>query len=209
MGLDLCWQAAAGVTVGAEVFHPTVPVGARNRLWASALPRRLFEDTKVVAKAVGALGQCARVLDSTPIFDAVATEDAVTQLRASICKLRVVLDQTASPLGAKVRTCLARDDDYATPGKPPCDWDDRVARDAVVRDANAALDVVGGFELEGATKEAAELVALVAGQDVAEGEDGVFRIVRGVAKDRVISTVDTEARHGHKSKNRHFDGYKV
>ena len=30
-----------------------------------------------------------------------------------------------------------------------------------------------------------------------------------MAKDRVISTVDPEARHGHKSKNRHFDGYKA
>jgi hypothetical protein len=44
---------------------------------------------------------------------------------------------------------------------------------------------------------------------VAEGDDGVFRIVRGIAADRVISTVDVEARHGHKSRNRHFDGYKA
>jgi len=213
LGFDLRWQAAAGVNIGAEAFHPTVLVGARNRLRASLRPRRLFEDTKVVAKTVGALGQRARVLDSTPIFDAVATEDTVTQLRASIRKLLVVLDQTANPLAAKVRTCLVRDDDYATPGKPPCDWDDRAARealvDALVKDANLALDVVGDHELEGATKTAAELLALVAGQDVKEGEDGVFRIVRGVAKDRVISTVDTEARHGHKSKSRHFDGYKA
>jgi len=213
LGFDLRWQAAAGVSVGAEAFHPTVLVGARNRLRASLRPRRLFEDTKVVAKSVGALGQRARVLDSTPIFDAVATEDTVTQLRASIRKLLVVLDQTANPLAAKVRTVLVRDDDYATPGKPPCDWDDRAARealvDALVKDANQALDVISDHELEGATKSATELLALVAGQDVKEGEDGVFRIVRGVAKDRVISTVDTEARHGHKSKSRHFDGYKA
>jgi hypothetical protein len=213
LGFDLRWQAAAGVTIGAEPFHPTVLVGARNRLRASVRPRRLFEDTKVVAKAAGALGQRARVLDSTPIFDAVATEDTVTQLRAVIRKLLVVLDQTADPLAAQVRAALVRDDEYATPGKPPCDWDDRGARealvDALVKDANAVLDVCSGHELEGATRAAAELVALVAGQDVAEGEDGVFRIVRGVAKDRVISTVDVEARHGHKSKNRHFDGYKA
>ena len=49
----------------------------------------------------------------------------------------------------------------------------------------------------------------MAGQDVEEGDDGRFRIARKVAKDRVISTVDPEARHGHKSANRHFDGYKV
>ena len=42
-----------------------------------------------------------------------------------------------------------------------------------------------------------------------QGDDGVFRIVHKVAKDRVISTVDPEARHGHKSRNRRFDGYKA
>jgi hypothetical protein len=33
----------------------------------------MFDDTKVVARQVGALGNRARVLDSTPIYDAVAT----------------------------------------------------------------------------------------------------------------------------------------
>ena len=37
----------------------------------------------------------------------------------------------------------------------------------------------------------------------------MFRIARRVARDRVISTVDPEARHGHKSRNRRFDGYKA
>src|SRR5439155_1723475 len=44
---------------------------------------------------------------------------------------------------------------------------------------------------------------------VAAGDDGLFGIVRGVARDRVISTVDPQARHGHKSRNRRFDGYKA
>ena len=166
-----------------------------------------------MAKATGALGQRARVLDSTPIYDAVATQDTVTQLRAAIRKLFVALDQAAESAGRPVRAALLRDDEYATPGKPPCDWDDRAARealvDALVHDANAALEVVERPRARRTRKVAAELLALVAGQDVVEGDDGVFRIVRGVAKDRVISTVDTEARHGHKSNNRHFDGYKA
>jgi hypothetical protein len=36
----------------------------------------------------------------------------------------------------------------------------------------------------------------------------VFRIARRVAKDRIISTVDPDARHGHKTSARGFDGYK-
>jgi hypothetical protein len=36
----------------------------------------------------------------------------------------------------------------------------------------------------------------------------VFRIARKVAAGRIISTVDPEARHGHKTNHRGFDGYK-
>ena len=36
----------------------------------------------------------------------------------------------------------------------------------------------------------------------------MFRIARRVAKDRVISTVDPQTRHGHKTSARGFDGYK-
>jgi len=213
LGFDLRWQAAAGADTGAEAFHPTVLPGQRNRLRASVRPRRLFEDTKVVAKATGAIKGRARVLDSTPIYDAVATEDTVTQLRASIRKLLRSLDQAKSPLAGAVRAVLQRDDDYAKAGKPPCDWDDADAREALVddlvRDTLAALSVLEGTELPQSCEEAAGLVALVSGQDVEQGDDGVFRIARGVARDRMISTVDTEARHGHKSRNRRFDGYKA
>jgi hypothetical protein len=211
--VDLRWQAAAGVDTGAEAFHPTVLVGARNRLRASGRSRRLFEDTKVVARQAGVMGRRARVLDSTPLYDAVATQDTVTQLRAAIRKLLMVLDNLAPVLGVRVRSALRRDDDYATAGKPPCDWDDPAAReqlvDDLVRDALAALVVLVGETLVGAARDAADLLAIVAGQDVAEDDHGVFRIVAGVARDRIISTVDPEARHGHKSQNRRFDGYKT
>jgi Transposase DDE domain len=70
------------------------------------------------------------------------------------------------------------------------------------------LGVLDGHELDGPLAQAGDLLGLVAGQDVAAGEDGVFRIVRRVARDRLISTVDVQARHGHKSRARTFDGYK-
>ena len=79
-----------------------------------------------------------------------------------------------------MRAALTRDDDYATLGKPPCDWDDPKARealvDALVRDAYAALAVLDGHELDGPLAQAGELLGRVAGQDVAAGQDGVFRI---------------------------------
>ena len=142
----------------------------------------MFEDAKSVAAESGAMKQRARVFDSTPVYDAVATQDTVTQLRAVIRKLLVVLDNRAA------REQLVDD---------------------LVHDCLARLGVLGGEELVGPAKEAADLLALVAGQDTEEGEDGVFRIMKKVAKDRVISTVDPEARHGHKSTARRFDGFKA
>ena len=142
-----------------------------------------------------------------------ATQDTVIQLRAAIRKVLSAADRADPQLAAAVRAVLTRDDDYATLGKPPCDWDDPKARealvDALVRDAQAALAVLDDHELPAALAQAGELLALVAGQDVEAGEDGVFRVARKVARDRLISTVDVEARHGHKSRARTFDGYKT
>ena len=210
LAFDLRWQAAAGLSTAAESFHPTVLVGMRNRLRSSERPYRLHEDTLAPARAAGVLKGRARVLDSTALYDAVATQDTVTQLRAAI---RKVLATVPAELAAQVRAALRRDDDYDSIGKPPCDWDDAAARgalvDALVRDAHAALAVLDGQALAGPGAESAALLALIAGQDVAPDDDGVFHIVRGVAKDRVISTVHPEARHGHKSRRRHIDGYKA
>jgi IS5 family transposase len=68
--------------------------------------------------------------------------------------------------------------------------------------------VLDGRDLTEAVTQAAALLATVLGQDLQEGDDGRFRIARKVAKDRVISTVDPDARHGHKTQARGFDGYK-
>ena len=107
---------------------------------------------------------------------------------------------------------LRRDDDYAAAGKPACDYDDTAAREALVdalaEDACALLAALDGQELGPALAQAAELLATVTGQDLEQDAGGVFRIARRVAPDRIISTVDPDARHGHKTSARGFDGYK-
>jgi len=124
--------------------------------------------------------------------------DTVTLVRSAIRQLLDVVDAT---LEAELRAVLARDDDYASGGKPTCDWDDAAAREALVhalaKDAYACLGVLDGAELGPGVAQAAELLATVVGQDVETGDDGIFRIARKVAKDRVISVVDPDARHGH------------
>ena len=68
-------------------------------------------------------------------------------------------------------------------------------------------------ERDDAAADALGLLALVAGQDVepaegSDGTDGRWRIARKVAPDRVISTVDPEARHTRKSKSSRRDGFR-
>src|ERR1019366_5562119 len=92
------------------------------------------------------------------------------------------------------------------------DWDDQAAREALIdsraRDAYGCLLLLEGRQLDGLVADAVQLLATVTGQDLEVGEDGSLRIARKVAKDRVISTVDPQARHGHKTRAHSFDGYK-
>ena len=209
---DNRWRYAAGVggydTEGWTSFAHTVLVDIRERLRRSEHPNRIFDVTRDAAKEAGLVGR-KRVLDSTPLYDAVATMDTVTLIRSAI---RGVLKVADPELAAPVREAMKSGDDYASAAKPQIDWDDPAARDALVdsraKDAYGVLLLLDGRELGSELAQAATLLATVVGQDIEESEGATFRIVRGVAADRVISTVDPEARHGHKTQAKGFDGYK-
>src|SRR5450756_1763790 len=206
---DARWKyAAGGLSFDYPSFVHTVLVDMRARLRASEHPDRIFEAVLETAKQAGLVGR-RRVLDSTSLYDAVATMDTVTLIRSAIRGLLTVCDRD---LEGELRGLLARDDDYASAGKPVCDYEDRQAReqliDALAKDAHALLGALDGRQLSTGVSRAGALLAGVVGQDLDEGVDGVFRIARRVAKDRVISTVDPDARHGHKTSARGFDGYK-
>jgi hypothetical protein len=110
-------------------------------------------------------GRQRRALDSTLLDDAVATQDTVTQLVAAIRRVRR-LHPAAGALE------LAAHDYDQDPGKPACAWDDPEARirlvSALVNDARAVLDAVGGADLDDEQAEAVGLLGL-AGQDVEPG----------------------------------------
>jgi IS5 family transposase len=145
-------------------------------------------------------------LDSTLLDDAVATQDTVTQLISAIRRARRVIPQAAAV------TVTAHDYDHA--GKPAIAWDDPIAKAALisglVNDARAVLDALDDVALSDEAAAAVGLLALVAGQDVEPGDtDGTWQIAQRVAPDRMISTVDPDARHMHKSVSEYRDGYKA
>jgi len=214
VAFDLRWKAACGLAVTAPAFHSTTLTYWRRRLAASDRPDRIFEAVKAVVAQTGVLaGKTRRALDSTVLDDAVATQDTVTQLIGAI--RRVARDV---PGAGEVIAAHCRAHDYTDPGKPAIAWDDSAARDrlvdALVGDAHRVLGYLPEQELAPRAAEAVALLALIAGQDVepvegSDGTDGQWRIAQKVAGDRVISTVDPEARHAHKTVHRRQDGFKA
>jgi hypothetical protein len=82
----------------------------------------------------------------------------------------------------------------------------------VAQDAERALEAVeqaDGLLADEAVKAAHDLLRELIGQDFDIDQDGVPRLYRGTRSDRIISTVDTEMRHGRKSSQQRFDGYKL
>ena len=204
---NIAWKVAAGLALDAEGINYSVLTYWRTRLRQSERPERIFDAVREVIDATGVLaGKRRRALDSTLLDDAVATQDTVTQLVSAIRRVRrVVPEATAVEVTAH---------DYDAAGKPVCAWDDPDAKTALitglVNDALAVIDAVDGVDLIGEQIDAVGLLALVAGQDVEPGDqDGTWRIAQRVAPDRVISTVDPESRHMHKSRSVYRDGYKA
>lgn len=219
---DLRWKAAVGLAVTDAGFHASTLTYWRKRLAGSSRPDRIFEAVRDVITSTGVLaGRTRRALDSTVLDDAVARQDTVTQLIAAVRRVGRVVPEAGGLVAA---VCAGYD--YTRTGKPDIAWDDEQAREdlvsALVNDALALLAAVteavadrGGIEaLEGEAAQAVALLALVAGQDVepaegSDGTDGRWRIARRTAPDRVISTVDPDARHAHKTQHKRQDGFKA
>ena len=212
---DIRWKVACGRSLLQMSFDPSTLVYWRRRIAGSRRPDRVFDAVARLIAETGILrGRRKRCVDSTVFDDAVATMDTVSQLVAAMRKAGRVVGGAGEVIAA---VCTL---DYSRPGKPDIDWDDPAAKEALVSDlVNDALAVLAELAAEGAPErddaeaDALGLLALVAGQDVepaqgSDGTDGRWRIARKVAPDRLISTVDREARHTRKCKSKRRDGFR-
>ena len=204
---DVGWKAAAGLALTDEAFHPTVLVQWRNRLRASDAPDRIFDAVRELMAATGAVsGRQRRVLDSTVLDDAVARQGTVTMLRVQMRKLRKLVPELGD--------VWVREHNLDSAAGVEVDWDDPGDVERLVSElVDDALELIGaceGIDLDEAQADALGLLALVAGQDTEPGDaPGRWRIARRVASGRVVSVVDPESRHAHKSAHSYRDGYKA
>jgi IS5 family transposase len=203
---DIAWKVAAGLALDAEAFHPTVLVLWRNKLRASQHPERIFEAVRAVVAESGVIaGKHRRALDSTVLDDAVQRQDTISLLQSQIRRVRKLVPGLSRVYVHEMNLA---------PGRPPCDFEDHDDIDRViselVEDAHELVLTAEELILDETQADAVALLALVAGQDVEPGErPGRWKIAERTAPDRIVSVVDPESRHVHKTSHSYRDGYKV
>jgi transposase len=205
--VDLDWKAAMGVDDDFAGIAPTTFSLMRARMVVADADGKLFEKTLEKAVAAGIFGRekLTAIVDSSPVHGAGAVSDTYELIRGFLRQaVKAARDRLTEATTDATKGFLGQ--------KPDIDWQDPAARTAhlgelvaaarmVVAEASAVDDP--GFA------EATALLAQVVSQDTEVDEAGEPKIRQGVAKDRIISTSDTEMRHGRKSASRKFDGYKM
>lgn len=224
---DLRWKVALGLELDEKLCAKSTLQRFRAKLVMHERYGQLFETSVGVCREAGLLrrSKLTAAIDTTPVLGRGAVKDtfnlvsdAIRQVVVEACHLKgwdreaVVAEQGLTRHFAK-----------SFKGSVELDWSDAEARRALVGqlvgDARVALELAQGA-LRGFAKdavrarrlrEARDLLADVLAQDIEEKpEDGGGpRIRRGTAPDRIVSTTDPEMRHGHKSHNKAFDGYKA
>jgi hypothetical protein len=182
----------------------------RARLVRAGMADWLHERLLAVAKAAGVIGH-RRMVDSTGIADCVVTQDTVTLIRSATRRCLDRLREIDPERSAATEAGLARSD-YRQAGKPLICWASPTERGGLVNDlfTDAVVVVTVCDAIDDAALAAeVELLRIVSAQDVEETSEGRVQIRQGVAPDRVISTVDPDARHGHRSRRDRYDGYKL
>jgi hypothetical protein len=213
---DLRWKVALGLAVDHRGWHPTSLTKFRARLLLHRLERVALERTLAVAEELGMLdGPVEQIVDSTPMLGAAATQDTVRLVRHGVRRLLDAVGGVDEAAAGQLDRAL--EFDYARPAeKPDCRWRERAERERmltrVAQDAERALRAVeqadGLLDAEDVA-DAHRLLRELIGQDFEVDDGGVPRLHRGTRAERIISTVDTEMRHGRKSRHQRFDGFKL
>jgi len=204
---------ALGVDRGFEGVDAVTLCGHRKLFlendYANVMMQKSLED----AMEEGLFSPGGRqIVDSFLIEGAAARQDTYTLIRKAI--VRTLKIASFHELEKELVDVLERDD-YFQEGKPRIDWEDdgekRLLLESLVHDALRVVEK-GRSLLDGDKedlKDALDLLERVATQDVDIDDEGRVQMAQRTAKDRVISTVDPEMRHGRKTTSSKTDGYKV
>lgn len=219
--LDGRWQLVLGCLRAKKApFSQGVLSLFRERMIEHDLDKKLLERTVEIAKRTGKFGwqHLKAALDSSPLLGAGRILDTWNLIgralstvvtcaaKATGCDREVIIAEAQLSLSAAPSLKTALD----------IDWDDPVQRadalDRLLAEVDRTEAWVSQHAEVRASKPLSEAFAAlrrVLEQDLEpDPSTGRRRIKRGVAKDRMPSLGDPEMRHGRKSKNKLFNGYK-
>jgi transposase len=179
----------------------------RARAMENDMDRKLLGQTMRSAAQAGLLGDDEDLVDSFMVVGAAAKQGTYVLIHQAI---RGVLGQMRRD---EVSIPELRRADYETHRKATIQWSDAAAREALLQELVAdARELVAHCrrrdDLCEELRQRVELLSTVTEQDIETLPDGSVAIAQRVAKERVISTVDSEMRHGRKTTSAKTDGYK-
>jgi hypothetical protein len=221
---DLRVKYALNLPIDHAGFDSSLLSHFRSRLVKHKKEEQAFKRTLEFARTVGFIesGE-SQATDSAPILGAAAVQDTWTLIRTGIEKLLRSLEPFeiqgfVMPFG--------KEKYLKNPGKPNIDWNDKTQKYGYLKDlvgdarllleavqepteempGPAAQRIVAG---DSAVQHGRALLHRILEQDIDDRPDGPsIRKGKVATKNRVISTNDPSMRHGHKTTNHLFAGYK-
>jgi len=212
MCFDLRWKVALNLPLDFAPPDPSSLSVFRSRLVEHGQERYAFNRLLEVGRAAGFLPEKITILlDTLAQKGAGAVQNTYTLIRKGIRRVLKVAGYTVPNKRRGLSADLAAylDSDR----KADLDWADPAARGvqlkALVRDAEAVLDLALAQADDPEVRASAWLLTKILGDDVVSDDAGDPQIGQGVAEDRIVSWTDTEMRHGRKSASQRFDGRKL
>ena len=185
----------------------------RNRFFENEVGKKIFvEFLKVVAEEESFKYENLNVIDSFMVVGSSAKQSTYQMIYGAIKNtLRIIKMQEIKLPNYK----MIRSDYNENLKKPSIDWSDKKEKakliDELVRDGLSiikALETSEEFNKNNEIERAYKLLKKVTTQDVEKDEFGKYQVTKGTAKDRTISIIEPEMRHGHKTTSVKNDGYK-
>lgn len=186
----------------------------RKRLFNSDIGRKILADTIEMAKTAGMFDEeDLNVIDTFMVWGANGRQSTYTMIYQGIKMTLEILN--FYEMKEEALNVLKRNDYNKENKKPKINWESDKEKekllDELVKDALALVGYIKEKEkIPEDLKSAIELLERVATQDIkVDDKSGKAEIVKGTAKDRVISVNDPEMRHGRKTASKCSDGYKA
>ena len=218
--MDKRWQLVLNCLECEEApFSKPTLVRFRAQLIKRRLDRRLIERTVELAKQTGGFGakNLRAALDSSPLWGAAKVEDTYNLLGHALKKAMSVIARQQGRELAAIATQLGAEfiNDVSVKSALDIDWDNPEERSFALSKLLVALQAVETWLEQNQQLSVADNVEQnlkvarqVESQDVEVTANGAPQLRQGVAKNRRISVEDPTMRHGRKSRNQRFDGYK-